>query len=639
MRFKLLFPFLFLFLFVFSSFQIANSVIKVNYPRVFLSYVPDNVIVNFSEKVNPGVDKLYLTFQKKGRPYIFFREYSLSRDGKKAIFHVVLNSSGFYKVSVSVNGKNYNFYKRIYPGIISLIPSIFAILLAFFTKQVILSLFFGVICGSFFIYNFSLVHGFYRAIDTIMINALSVPDHLMIIIFSLMLGGMIGIISKSGGTQGIVDKITKYAKTSRSAQFIAWLMGILIFFDDYSNTLIVGNTLRPYTDKLRVSREKLSYIVDSTAAPVTSVALITTWVGTEVGLINDLHIKNLDGFQAFVRSVPYAFYAFFAIILVLIVILLNRDFGPMYKAELRARKEGKVVRDGAVTLADNSIYELTPPEGKPKRWINAFIPIMITIITILVGLYIDGYGNIPNPDRAPLRDILGNANSLKVLMWASFNGVIVAGLLALFQRILSLREVVDSWFVGMRSMMIAVIILTLAWSLTNVCLQLKTASYVAYLSKDYLSAMFIPALTFIMAAFIGFSTGTSWGTMGILVPIVVPIAYSLPIKQGLSPFHADQILYSTVGAILSGSVFGDHCSPISDTTIMSSMASGSDHLDHVQTQLPYSVVAAFIALFVGYIPIGYNFSALLSLFIGVLLLYSVVKIFGRELPIYTEKVN
>ncbi len=613
----------------------GNEVVKVKYPQIFMSFVPDKVKVDFKNKIDPEMDKIFLTFKRKGAPEKIFRHYTLSKDGKRAIFNVVLNSSGSYDVIINFSNRPFKSHVNIIPGFLSLIPSILAILLAFLTKQVILSLFLGVICGSFFIYNFNVIHGFYRAIDTIMIGALNSPDHLMIIIFSLMLGGMIGIVSKSGGTQGIVDKITKYAKSSRGAQFVAWLMGILIFFDDYSNTLIVGNTLRPYTDKMRVSREKLSYIVDSTAAPVTSVAIVTTWVGTEVGLINDLHIKNLDGFQAFVRSVPYGFYAFFAIILVLIIVLLNRDFGPMYKAEMRARKEGKVIRDGAVALADNSISELAPPEDKPKRWLNAFIPISVTILSILIGLYIDGLATLSNPEHAPLRDIFGNANSLKVLMWASFNGVIVAGFLSLIQRILNLREIVDAWFVGVRSMMIAVIILTLAWSLTNVCLQLKTASYVAFISKDYLSAMFIPALTFVIAAFIGFSTGTSWGTMGILVPIVVPIAYSLPIRQGLDPIHADQILYSTIGAILSGSVFGDHCSPISDTTIMSSMASGSDHIDHVQTQLPYSLFAAVIALFVGYIPIGHNFSSILSIFAGILFLYLGVKFFGKPVPNYT----
>ncbi len=626
---------IFLLIFLFFSLNLfANGVVKITFPKIFLSYVPDKVKVDFKNRIDPDVDKIILRFSKEGETENVFKNFTLSRDGKSAVFSVVLNSSGNYSVSLNLNNHPFKSHVNVIPGFLSLIPSIFAILLAFVTKQVILSLFLGVICGSFFIYNFSLIHGFYRAVDTLMIGALNSPDHLMIIIFSMMLGGMIGIVSKSGGTQGIVDKITKYAKSSRGAQFVAWLMGILIFFDDYSNTLIVGNTLRPYTDKMKVSREKLSYIVDSTAAPVTSVAIVTTWVGTEVGLINDLHIKNLDGFQAFVRSVPYGFYAFFAIILVLLLVLLNRDFGPMYKAEMRARKEGKVIRDGGIALTDNSISELIPPENKPRRWINAFIPIAVTVISILVGLYIDGCANVPNPSQAPLRDIFGNANSLKVLMWASFNGVIVAAFLAIVQRILSLRDVVDAWFVGVRSMIIAVIILVLAWSLTNVCLQLKTASYVAFISKDYLSAMFIPALTFVIAAFIGFSTGTSWGTMGILVPIVVPIAYSLPIKQGLDPIHSDQILYSTIGAILSGSVFGDHCSPISDTTIMSSMASGSDHIDHVQTQLPYSLFAAIIALFIGYIPIGHNFSPILSLLVGILFLYFGIRIFGKPVPNY-----
>ncbi len=542
---------------------------------------------------------------------------------------LVLDRSGLQTIRFTIGGRSVSRTIRVVPGFLAILPSLLAIILAFISRQVILSLLFGIWLGCFFLYDFNPITGFFRMVDTTLMGALNNEGHLMILIFSLMLGGMVGIISRAGGTYGIVNFVARFARNPRSAQLVTWFMGIVIFFDDYSNTLLVGNTMRPFTDRLRISREKLAYIVDSTAAPVTSIAVITTWIGTEIGLINDLHLPGVDGFTSFINALPYNFYSILAILLVFLVAYLQRDFGPMLQAERRARHQGKVLADTAVPLVDESLTSLAPDEGVSQKWYNAIIPILAVILCILVGLYVDGRAALGTAD-APLRDIFGAANSLKVLMWGSFTGVIVAAALALGQRILSLARVMDAWLTGLKSMMIAVIILTLAWSLTAICNDMHTASYVAHITSDILNAHLLPLLTFILAAFIGFATGTSWGTMGILIPIVLPLARHLNTAQGLLGPTGEAVFFGTLAAILSGSVFGDHCSPLSDTTIMSSMASGSDHIDHVRTQLPYAILGGVLACLFGYLPAGFGLPPSVSLVAGIICLVAFLHFFGRN---------
>ncbi|MBN2430757.1 MAG: Na+/H+ antiporter NhaC family protein [Acidobacteria bacterium] len=552
------------------------------------------------------------------RFHVLFTDLVLSGTGREALVFTI----GEARIQREI---------ELIPGILTILPSLLAIFLAFITRQVILSLLVGVWLGAFFIYDFNPITSFYRLADTVIIGALNDIDHLMILVFSLMLGGMVGIISRAGGTYGIVNLVARYARTPRSAQTATWFMGLLIFFDDYSNTLLVGNTMRAFTDRLKISREKLSYIVDSTAAPVTCIAVITTWIGTEIGLINDLNLPSVDGFHTFISALPYNFYPFLAILMVLFIATLQRDFGPMLQAEQRARSTGKLLADTAVPLVDDELNAIAAADDVPPRWYNAVIPIVTVIVVIIVGLYIDGRAALGTAGSdASLSNIFGAANSLKVLMWGSFTGVFVAAGLVLVQRLLDLRTVVESWLTGLKSMTIAMIILVLAWSLTSICMELKTASFVAFITKDLLSAHLLPLMTFVIAAFIGFATGTSWGTMGILVPIVLPLSLQLAEVQGLPGIIAESVFLSTVAAVLSGSVFGDHCSPISDTTIMSSMASGSDHIDHVRTQLPYAALAGVTACIMGYLPAGYGIPPLISLAISVTFLFIFLKLFGKD---------
>jgi len=464
-----------------------------------------------------------------------------------------------------------------------------------------------------------------------------------IIIFSLTLGGMVGVISKMGGTQGIVEKLAKYASTAKRGQVITWLLGIFIFFDDYANTLIVGSTMRPLSDRLRISREKLSYLVDSTAAPVANIAIISTWIGFEIGLIaaafSILGIAD-NAYLTFFKTIPYNFYPIFALAIGLIIALTGRDFGPMYKAEQRARKTGAVIRDGATPLSSLDAKEIIADESIPRKWYNGLVPILIVIISTLIGLWITGLENfrISGRDSASmsiiqfLSAVIGESNSYSVLMWAAFLGSFTAIGMSLVQKLLKLEQAIQAWIGGVKAMVVAALILTMAWSIGNICAEMNTADFIVEISRDYLSAYFVPLLTFLVAALISFATGTSWGVMAILMPIVIPIAYILPQSDPtISAIHQQSIFLSTIASVLAGATFGDHCSPISDTTILSSMASSADHIDHVRTQLPYAITGGFISVVIGYIPIGFGVSPWIVLPLGLIICYLVVRFFGKRI--------
>ncbi|UCH11712.1 MAG: Na+/H+ antiporter NhaC family protein [Fidelibacterota bacterium] len=508
-----------------------------------------------------------------------------------------------------------------------------AIALALITKQVLLSLFCGIWLGAVFTLGaYNPFAGFLRTVDTYLIRAITDPDHMSIVLFTMTLGGMVGIVSRSGGTHGIVQALARRAHNRRTGQLGTWLMGMLIFFDDYSNTLLVGNTMRPFTDKLRISREKLSYLVDSTAAPITSIALASTWIGFELGLLDssfsDLGIRD-NAYVTFLAAIPYSFYSIMALLVVLLIAFTGRDLGPMLTAERRSLGEGKVLRDDAKPLLDQELANLMPPEGVKSHWYNAILPILTMVLVLAIGLYVDGKSSMGPGDHS-LRDIIGAADSFVVLIWASFGGTIMAGLLAVGGRILSIGNTMDAFIVGFRAMIVGIIILTLARSLQLVTSDLHTADYIFHVTEDILNPRLLPAITFVIAALISFSTGTSFGTMAILIPLVIPLAYIVPASAGLSEMSQQAIFLGSIGAILSGAIFGDHCSPISDTTVMSSIASGADHIDHVRTQLPYGLLVGGVTMAFGYIPAGFGMNPFVSNLLSLGLLALVIWRFGKN---------
>ena len=509
----------------------------------------------------------------------------------------------------------------------SLLPPLVAITLALVFRDVLVALVVGVWMGTTMIAGGNPAAGFLRLIDTNVRDALSDPDHVSIIIFSMLLGGMVGVISRSGGALGVVRALEPLATTPRRAQVVTWLMGVLIFFDDYSNTLIVGNTMRPVTDRHRVSREKLAFLVDSTAAPVACVALVSTWIGYEVSLVGDALSKagsDLNPFSVFLASIPYAFYPFFALAATLAIAVSKRDWGPMLQAERRARA-GELLAATAQPLADYESSSLAPAEGAPCRWWNAAVPVALVVAVTLGGLYQTGRASLlaAGETGISLSRIIGASDSFTVLLWASMIGLIAAILLAVGQGILDIRQAVAATVDGFKSMFMAFVVLTLAWSLGQVCTDLATAEFLKSAVGPSLPPAFLPMAVFVVAAAVSFATGTSWGTMAILTPLAVP--------WGLEAASGDPtILAATVAAILGGSVFGDHCSPISDTTILSSMASGCDHVDHVRTQLPYALLAAAVAILAGYLPQALlGVTPWILLVVGVVVIGAWVRLVGR----------
>jgi len=556
------------------------------------------------------------------------------REGTVTVKNVHIDQTGSREITLTAGGTTITRQVRVIPGLLSLLPPIFTIVLAFVARQVLISLFSGIWLGALFIYDYNPITGFMKTIDTYLIQSLADPDHAAILIFSLTLGGMVGVMSKAGGTQGIVQMLSKYTNSRRGGMLATWAMGILIFFDDYANTLIVGNTLRPFTDRLRISREKLSYIVDSTAAPVASIAFISTWIGFQIGLIDQAFEGvgiTVNAYKTFLEAIPYSTYSILALIFVFLLGVTLRDFGPMLKAEKRALETGQVLSESAQPIADSSTLDMIADEHTPLRWYNALVPIACVIIVTVAGLYVSGKSSLGAAAAdVPIGTIFGAANSFHVLMWASFTGLFVAAFLALGQKILTLQQTIDSAINGYKSMILAAMILILAWAIGDICKDLHTADYVIDLSKGILSPHVVPLITFLIAAFISFSTGASWATMAILTPIVIPIAYKFPMVAGLSPELSHQILLGTIGAVLSGSVLGDHCSPISDTTILSSMASAADHIDHVRTQLPYAMAVGVVAIFCGYLPVGWGLNGYWSLIAGTAILAGVVRFLGKR---------
>ncbi len=505
---------------------------------------------------------------------------------------------------------------RVIPGWVSVAPAALAIVIALIFRNVIPALLLGLWVGATALQSFTpggSLRGLMDSFQVYVTSAVANEENASIILFTMMIGGMVGIITRNGGMASVVRTIVSRAKTAVGGQVSVWLMGLMIFFDDYSNTLVVGNTARSLTDHLKISREKLAYIVDSTAAPVACIALITTWIGYQLGLLKNAldTVDGLAGVQAysvFLNSIPYSFYAIFAIAFVFIVAITGRDFGPMLKAERRARG-GQVKPDTADVLPALEGDELAAKENVPLRALNAFVPIIALIVALVVSLWITGEGST-------LTEVLGSADPYKAMMYASFAGVLVAAVLTIAQRILSIHETVDAWYGGVRATLFGMIILVLAWSLADVTAHLNTADYLVTILADSLPVALVPASVFVLAAITAFTTGTSWGTMGILMPLVVPLTWAVMGVNDMADPAGMHILYSSVSCCLVGAVWGDHCSPISDTTVLSSVASGCNHIEHVRTQLPYAMLVGVVALVVGTIPGGYGLSPWISIAVG-----------------------
>lgn len=512
----------------------------------------------------------------------------------------------------------------------SLVPSLLAIMLALVTRQVFVSLFVGIWAGAFIISGSSLnafIPSLFNVVDTWLLEAIVPQDgdneHFSIVLFSLITGGMVGILSANGGMQGVVQYFTRIATTRRAGQGTTFALGGLIFFDDYANTLIVGNTMRSLTDALKISREKLAFIVDSTAAPIACIALITTWVGFQVSLLNDtLETMTLEtsGFDLVLGAIPYSFYPLLMLVFLVIMIMTGRDFGPMFRAEQRAQSD--IADDARLEEIQRERFE---HKAAPLA-LNAIVPIACYIGGTFWGLLETGEGN-------SLQELLGSADPFKSVLWGSLFGVLVALVLSLATKRLSIGQAMDALESGIRPMLLAVIILTFAWAIADINTQLKTADYIISTLGDAIPLWLLPVIVFIVAAVTSFATGSSWSTMGILVPLILPLAFTTLVAQGITDsalIAAHPVMLATIASVLTGAVWGDHCSPISDTTILSSMASGCNHIEHVRTQMPYALTVAAVSIFAGLLPLGIGLPWWGGLTLGSIAIYGIMRIFGKN---------
>ena len=489
------------------------------------------------------------------------------------------------------------------------LPPIIAIVLALWTRQVFLALVVGIWCGYMILaaeggHLFANLHPLSGTLDTLnsFVKVLTDPDNARLVIFSLIIGPLIALVQRSGGVEGFVTHILNFLKrvskkhtkkgNRKIVESFAALTGLILFIESNISLFTVGTLYRPVFDELKIPREKLAYITDSTSAPSNILMPFNAWGAFIMGLLLTAGIS--EPFGVLVKSIAYNFYPMLTVVLIFFIIWSGRDVGDMKKAEARAAKTGKVLRDGAVPMMDDSVSMLEPIEGTPHRAFNMVIPIAAMVVLMPTFLVYTGWAKasamaakkaqetgLPPIDGVEfVWSALSKGTGSAAVLYAVTFAIIIAMILYKAQGIMKITQMVDLSLKAMAGMTNVALLAVLAFALNAMCKELGTGQYVAGIVSGAIPLGFIPALIFIIAAFIGFSTGTSWGTFSIMIAVAVPLSQSLDIN-----------LYLVVAAALGGGVFGDHCSPTSDTTIIASMATANDHIDHVRTQLPYALIA------------------------------------------------
>ncbi len=536
-------------------------------------------------------------------------------------------------------------------GFLSLAPPIVAVTLAILSRRVLTSLLAGLVAGVLITTRGDVVQGTIDLFEKHLWSTFVQPDKLRIVCFTLCMGATIALIHATGGMRSLVAALAPLARGRRSGQLGAWLAGLVIFFDDYANCMLLGNTLAPVFDRLKLSREKLSYIVDSTAAPVAGLAVVSTWIAVELaylqeGLANTgaADAAAASPFELFVACIPYRFYVIQALLLVMLIAVLNRDIGPMLRAERRAAAAPPSGDDHGSSAALPSAH-----------WLTAAAPIVATLLTVLALIYATGRANLPtrNPGAEPtLRNVFGAGSSAVALQYGGLVGLATALALSRWGAKLAHDQLADAAVIGVRTVLPAIMILWLASAMSRMTsnrsfeekptVQAFEFSDHRLYTGDYLKekllnwseggglARWLPTVIFVLASTISFCTGTSFGTMGILVPMVVPLAYAAIGAESMAAAAREPLFLASLGSVLAGAIFGDHCSPISDTTILSSQFSGCDHIAHVNTQLPYALLAGAVSILLGTLLIGLGVSVWLLLPLQTAAMIGVLLAFGGK---------
>lgn len=488
----------------------------------------------------------------------------------------------------------------------ALVPPIVAIVLALITKEVYSSLFIGILVGGLFYSGFSFETTLIHIFNDGFVAVLSDSYNVGILIFLVILGAMVSLMNRAGGSAAFGRFAKQKIKSRAGAQLATVALGVLIFIDDYFNCLTVGSVMKPVTDEHKVSRAKLAYLIDATAAPVCIIAPISSWAAAVSGFV-----EGEDGFSIFIRAIPYNFYAILTIVMMISLVLMNVDFGPMKTHEANALK------GDLFSMGEKNKGQDAPPAVNPKGTIaDLLIPIVTLIICCVIGMiYTGGFF-----EGAGFVAAFSNSDASVGLALGSICAIIITIIIYLIRRVLSFTECMECFPDGFKAMVPAILILTFAWTLKAMTDSLGAAEFVAEAMKQSAGSLmnFLPAIIFLVGCFLAFSTGTSWGTFGILIPIVVAVfADSNP-----------QLMIISISACMAGAVCGDHCSPISDTTIMASAGAQCNHVNHVSTQLPYAILAADIS-FVTYIIAGFSQSAWISLPTGIILMLLALYVIRR----------
>ena len=503
-------------------------------------------------------------------------------------------------------------------GLLSILPPVIAIILALVTKEVISSLLIGIFSGTL-IYAFHTGGGIVEAIDvTLTLMAQKLGDNAPMIIFLGFLGALVAVITMAGGSRAYGEWAGNKIKGKKGVQLGTSLLGVLIFIDDYFNCLTIGTVMRPLADKYKISRAKLAYIIDATAAPICIIAPISSWAASVISQMGGLEVNGtpLNGMNTFMATIPFNLYAILTLIMVVVLCVTNIEFGPMAKFEEEARNGNG---QGSMSMDQSEADEFANMKISPKGKVyDLIIPILALIVfAVLSMLYVGGYFE----GGMTLAEGFGNTDAGKALAIAGFGALLVAFVLFVPRKVLSFKEFMDGIGTGVKSMVGAFIILILAWTISGVCRELiGTGEYVGNLvATSHMPPALIPAIVFVVAGGLSFAMGTSWGTFGILIPIVTMICSAV----------APQLVVVSLAATLAGAVFGDHCSPISDTTILSSTGAGCKHIDHVSSQIPYTLVVAGCCL-VGYLIAGFTANVWLTLGGSILLLAIVLFVLNQQ---------
>ncbi|MDG1889668.1 MAG: Na+/H+ antiporter NhaC family protein [Verrucomicrobiota bacterium] len=479
-------------------------------------------------------------------------------------------------------------------------PSLVAVFLAFATRDIYVSLFTAAFAGSILLNDGNVFKGFIDLFATHLVPVLSDPWKVSVILFSFMMGGFVELLNRNGSMLSLARYFLGQGNSRRRAGLGVFGMGWLVFFDGLANCMLVGKTMRAVTDRAGISREKLAFVVDSTSSPIASFALVSTWIATEMGLIlagfQNAGVANvgpeISPFKLLIESLPFRFYNYFCLAIVFLTIWLGREYGPMLQFERQKRSSRPLPRP-----------DVTGPDVKVM--LVGLLPLLTLILGVFGGLYIEG-GGLEEPwSLEGTIQVFGQARADIVFICATAFASIISLILTCFFLPESTKESpIQIYFEGMRHMFMPMMILVFAFMLSHVIQDLGTANWLVGFLGPWLPAALLPFLVFLLAAFMSFSTGTSWGTMGMLMPLAIPVAVSLTgWEQGES---LSVVVIATIGSVLAGSVFGDHCSPISDTTIVSAFSSGCDPMNHVRSQMPYALFAGGLAAVLGYLPAGFG---------------------------------